>query len=163
TTGSPVLLAQRVIINSQVEACAECHSRRSAIRDPYVNGHPLLDTHLPVLLDQTLYFPDGQIQEEVYEYASFLQSKMFAQGVSCSNCHDPHSTRLYVDGSRICSQCHTPAKFDSVSHHFHKTGSPGADCRNCHMPARNYMVVDPRRDHSFRIPRPDLSVKLGIP
>ena len=31
------------------------------------------------------------------------------------------------------------------------------------MPTRTYMVVDPRHDHSLRIPRPDLSVKLGTP
>jgi Tfp pilus assembly protein PilF len=31
------------------------------------------------------------------------------------------------------------------------------------MPERTYMVVDPRRDHSLRIPRPDLSAKLGTP
>jgi tetratricopeptide (TPR) repeat protein len=33
----------------------------------------------------------------------------------------------------------------------------------CHAPATTYMVVDPRHDHSFRIPRPDLTVKLGVP
>jgi tetratricopeptide (TPR) repeat protein len=31
------------------------------------------------------------------------------------------------------------------------------------MPARTYMIVDPRRDHSFRVPRPDLSVRIGTP
>jgi tetratricopeptide (TPR) repeat protein len=31
------------------------------------------------------------------------------------------------------------------------------------MPARTYMVVDPRRDHSFRVPRPDLTVAIGTP
>jgi hypothetical protein len=31
------------------------------------------------------------------------------------------------------------------------------------MPAKTYMVVDERHDHSFRVPRPDLSAKLGTP
>ena len=31
------------------------------------------------------------------------------------------------------------------------------------MPARTYMVVDPRRDHSFRVPRPDLTASLDTP
>jgi tetratricopeptide (TPR) repeat protein len=31
------------------------------------------------------------------------------------------------------------------------------------MPEKTYMVVDPRRDHSMRVPRPDLSVRLGTP
>jgi tetratricopeptide (TPR) repeat protein len=34
---------------------------------------------------------------------------------------------------------------------------------DCHMPETTYMVVDPRRDHSIRIPRPDLSKKIGSP
>src|SRR5262249_50761512 len=33
----------------------------------------------------------------------------------------------------------------------------------CHMPTRTYMVIDARRDHAIRIPRPDLSVALGTP
>jgi Flp pilus assembly protein TadD len=31
------------------------------------------------------------------------------------------------------------------------------------MPTKTYMVVDARRDHSLRVPRPDLSVSLGTP
>jgi tetratricopeptide (TPR) repeat protein len=31
------------------------------------------------------------------------------------------------------------------------------------MPATGYMVVDPRRDHSLRVPRPDLSVSVAVP
>jgi tetratricopeptide (TPR) repeat protein len=31
------------------------------------------------------------------------------------------------------------------------------------MPTTTYMVVDPRHDHGFRIPRPDRTVSLGVP
>src|SRR5260370_17105476 len=31
------------------------------------------------------------------------------------------------------------------------------------MPERTYMVVDRRHDHSLRVPRPDLSARLGTP
>ena len=41
--------------------------------------------------------------------------------------------------------------------------NPPLACASCHMPARTYMVVDRRHDHSFRIPRPDLSARLGTP
>ena len=34
---------------------------------------------------------------------------------------------------------------------------------DCHMPSSNYMVIDARRDHSFRIPRPGLSVATAAP
>ena len=55
------------------------------------------------------------------------------------------------------------AKFDQRSHTHHAAGTPGAACSACHMPTTTYMVVDPRHDHSMRIPRPDLSVTLGVP
>jgi Flp pilus assembly protein TadD len=122
-----------------------------------------MDTHLPTLLSERLYHADGQIQDEVYEYGSFLQSEMHAHGVTCSDCHEPHSLKLRAEGSNVCSQCHAPAKFASTEHHHHKPGSAGASCLGCHMPERIYMVVDPRRDHGFRVPRPDLSAKLGTP
>ena len=126
-------------------------------------GHPLLDSAIPNLLDAGIYFPDGQIEEEDYEYGSFLQSKMFARGVTCSNCHEPHGLKLRAPGNQVCAQCHLPAKFDTAAHVHHKPGSAGAQCANCHMPTRTYMVVDARRDHAIRIPRPDLSVALGTP
>src|SRR5271165_4402553 len=94
---------------------------------------------------------------------SFIQSRMFHAGVTCSDCHEPHSLGLRGEGNGVCMQCHCAQKYDSVKHHFHRIGSPGALCVECHMPSRTYMVVDPRRDHSLRIPRPDLSVELGLP
>lgn len=149
--------------NFEIETCARCHARRGVLSEDYLPGRPLLDTHLPALLSADLYFDDGQIKGEVYEYGSFLQSAMHAAGVTCSDCHDPHSLRLRAEGARVCEQCHAPAKFASAEHHHHKPGSAGADCLGCHMPQRTYMVVDPRRDHSLRIPRPDLSLTLGTP
>ncbi len=112
---------------------------------------------------KALYFADGQIDDEVYVYGSFIQSKMYHAGVTCSDCHEPHSLALRAPGNGVCLQCHQTEKYDKPSHHFHKTGSPGASCAECHMPPRTYMVVDPRHDHSMRIPRPDLSVTLGTP
>jgi predicted CXXCH cytochrome family protein len=128
-----------------------------------VPGEPYLDGYLPALLEPGLYHADGQIDGEVYEYGSFLQSRMNAAGVTCSNCHDRHSAKLRAEGNALCAQCHMPAKFDSAEHHHHQPGSAGTQCVNCHMPTKTYMVVDVRRDHSFRVPRPDLSVSLGTP
>ncbi|HIN70189.1 MAG TPA: tetratricopeptide repeat protein [Acidobacteria bacterium] len=147
----------------EIETCARCHSRRSSLTDEYVYGRPLMDSHRPALLDSPLYHSDGQLLDEVYVYGSFLQSKMFAAGVTCSDCHDPHSLEVRGTGNAICAGCHLPAKFDVPNHHFHKVDSPGARCVECHMPATQYMVVDPRRDHSIRIPRPDLSIALATP
>ena len=147
----------------QLETCARCHSRRGILHQDYQHGRPLMDTHRPALLEESLYYADGQIREEVYVYGSFLQSKMYQQGVTCSNCHDPHSLKLYGSEDGVCQQCHLPEKFETPSHHFHPASSSGASCVECHMPASSFMVVDPRRDHSFRVPRPDLSLKLDTP
>jgi Flp pilus assembly protein TadD len=150
--------------HSEVEACGRCHARRSVVTEPYAHGRPLMDTHRPALLGEQLYFADGQVKDEVYEYGSFLQSRMYAAGVTCSDCHDPHSLKLRAGGAdATCAQCHLPGRFATPEHHHHPVGSPGASCVACHMPSRTYMVVDPRRDHGFRIPRPDVATKIGAP
>jgi predicted CXXCH cytochrome family protein len=148
---------------AEVETCGRCHARRVQIELAYVHGRPLADTHRIALLEERLYHPDGQILEEVYEYGSFLQSRMYREGVTCSDCHDPHSARLHAEGNALCDRCHDAARFDAADHHHHREGGPGSGCVDCHMPAATYMVVDPRRDHSFRVPRPDLTATIGVP
>jgi predicted CXXCH cytochrome family protein len=161
-TGNPERSSPR-ISEREIQMCARCHSRRGEIHENYVHGQPVGDDYRVALLDHDLYFPDGQIKGEVYEYGSFIQSRMFHAGVTCSDCHEPHSLELRADGNNVCLQCHSATKYDSSKHHFHQMGSAGARCVECHMPTRTYMVVDERRDHSIRIPRPDLSIKLGTP
>ena len=146
----------------EIQTCARCHSRRGQIHQDYVHGQPVGDDYRVALLDPDLYFPDGQIKGEVYEYGSFIQSRMFHAGVTCSDCHEPHSLRLRAEGNSLCLQCHSN-RYDSSQHHFHKAGSAGAQCVACHMPTRTYMVIDARRDHSIRVPRPDLSLRIGTP
>jgi predicted CXXCH cytochrome family protein len=148
---------------TELDVCARCHARRRAIVDPHPYGQPFLDTHVPALLEPPLYHADGQILGEVYEWGSFVQSRMQRAGVTCSDCHEPHRTTLRATGNAVCAQCHPPARFDTPAHHHHRTGSEAGRCVSCHMPARTYMVIDPRRDHGFRVPRPDLSVALGTP
>lgn len=163
-----------------VDLCARCHLRRSALGDfDHFKGH-LLDHYIPQLTGQPYYYSDGQILEEDYVYGSFLQSKMFMQDVKCNDCHDAHSLKLVKTGNDLCMQCHRPEEYDTYNHHFHKKKDnpelqegnhrgmyilegEGALCINCHMDGGYYMGVDYRRDHSFRIPRPDLTLSLGVP
>jgi predicted CXXCH cytochrome family protein len=147
----------------EIEICAQCHARRVHIADGYTAGAPLLDYYIPSLILPGLYYPDGQQLDEVYNYGSFLQSRMYAAGVTCADCHDPHTQQLRRTGNQLCTQCHLAARYDAPTHHFHAPASAGAQCVECHMPAAIYMGIDARRDHSIRVPRPDLSQELGIP
>jgi predicted CXXCH cytochrome family protein len=145
----------------ELETCGMCHSRSTKIAEPWRPGRPLLDTHIPSLLQPGLFEADGKSLDEVYNYAPFRQSRMFMAGVSCSDCHDPHSLKLLADGDGVCLQCHEGSRFAVATHHHHPAGTAGARCVACHMPTETYMIVDPRHDHGFRIPRPDESVRFG--
>jgi predicted CXXCH cytochrome family protein len=151
------------LASTQINACAPCHSRRHLLVKGLAPDAPFLDAAIPGLLVPGQFHADGQIDGEVFEYDSFLQSAMHRAGVVCSNCHEPHTAKLRLEGNALCAQCHLPEKFDVTTHHKHLTNSPGAQCVNCHMPTKNYMVVHDRRDHSIRVPRPDLSVSIGTP
>ncbi len=159
---------------AEIDTCARCHSRRGVIAEGFEPGGDFLDHYRLSLLDEGLYHPDGQILDEVYVYGSFLQSRMYQRGVRCTDCHNPHNAELRASGNAICTRCHQSAPpndfptlkaadYDSPEHHFHEPNTAGAQCVNCHMASKDYMVVDPRRDHSFRIPSPDLSEALGVP
>ncbi|MCP4301953.1 MAG: tetratricopeptide repeat protein [Gammaproteobacteria bacterium] len=150
-------------VSQQPESCGRCHSRRGVIATDYEYGKPLADTHRLALLDEYLYFADGQIKDEVYVYGSFVQSRMYQAGVTCSDCHNPHSGELHTGSNPndVCAQCHLTSKFATIEHSRHEPVN--ANCVDCHMVPRTYMGVDQRPDHSFRIPRPDLSVEIGTP
>ncbi|MDZ7783241.1 MAG: tetratricopeptide repeat protein [Halioglobus sp.] len=148
--------------DAQIDGCGRCHARRGTLGD-YHYGADLLDTHRLTMPRPPAYHVDGQIRDEVYVYGSFVQSRMHLAGVVCSNCHEPHSLQLRAPGNGVCTQCHAPSHYDSEQHHHHAAQSAGAQCAACHMPETTYMQVDPRRDHSMRIPRPDLSQVIGTP
>ena len=158
-TGSP---APRSQDGSEVEICAPCHSRRTPVKEGFLASDPFLDSFEPDLLRPGRYHADGQVEGEVYEWGSFLQSRMYRSGVGCSDCHDPHSAKLYAPGNALCVRCHEPARFD-VEAHSHHAGAAAPRCIDCHMPPTTFMQIDERRDHSIRIPRPDHSLQFGTP
>ena len=147
----------------EIETCTQCHARRNHIADGYTAGAPLLDFYVPLPLLPGMYYPDGQQLDEVYTVASFQQSKMYSAGVTCADCHDPHTQKLRKPGNQVCLQCHRAAKYDTAAHHHHAASSAGARCASCHLPDTTYMQIDRRHDHSIRIPRPDVSAALGVP
>jgi tetratricopeptide (TPR) repeat protein len=149
--------------DKEVLVCAGCHARRQQFSDDPLAVGRFYDAFRPVTLEAGLYHVDGQQRDEVYNFGSFLQSKMHGAGVTCSDCHNPHSGRLRLAGNEVCGQCHAASVFDRTAHHHHAAGSAGAQCANCHMPTTTYMGVDARHDHSMRIPRPDRTASLATP
>ena len=146
----------------EIDMCGGCHSLRTPmVRDTL--GKPYHDAYRVEIVNDAIYFADGQIREESFVLGSFLQSKMHQRGVTCGDCHDPHSGASVAEANGVCAQCHRSAAYDAKIHHGHASGTPGSECVDCHMPARTYMGVDDRRDHSFPIPRPTLSEDLGVP
>jgi tetratricopeptide (TPR) repeat protein len=164
-TGTARRSVAPVTLRKEVETCGLCHARRAGFHEDWIPGQWLSQTHVVEPLTRNTYHDDGQIRdvEEPYNYAPFKQSKMFAAGVTCSDCHEPHSAKPIASGDGVCLQCHASDKYADASHRRHAGVASAPSCISCHMPVRTYMVVDPRHDHSFRIPRPDLSVKLGTP
>lgn len=163
---------------AEVETCARCHSRRSVLGGSPSPSGQLYDDYHPAGLSAQLYQVDGKIKDEVFEYGSFVQSRMYGAGVRCSDCHEPHSAELRLSGNGVCIQCHNPQAqprragiqtsgligkdYDSPQHHQHVAGSVGAQCSSCHMPGKLYMQVDYRHDHSFSVPNPVQAKTLGI-
>jgi predicted CXXCH cytochrome family protein len=162
-TGKPQRNFTPPLVRKEVETCGLCHARRGSFSEDWVPGRWLSDTHVVSALARGLYHADGQMLDEVYNYGSFKQSRMFAAGVTCGDCHEPHGAKLRAPGDGVCLQCHAADTYAVAAHRHHEAVDPALACASCHMPERTYMVVDRRHDHSFRVPRPDLSVKLGTP
>jgi predicted CXXCH cytochrome family protein len=164
-TGMPQRNGMPLGMRKEVETCGLCHARRAQFSEKWMPGQSLSKTHLVTPMYRNLTYADGQMRdiEEIYNYLPFRQSKMFASGVTCSDCHDPHSAVLRAPGDAVCGQCHMPSKYETASHRHHENVNVSVSCSSCHMPERTYMVVDKRHDHGFRVPRPDLSVKFGTP
>ena len=160
--GNPIAEPHGNPADRDIDMCGGCHSLRTPLVTDAI-GRPYHEAYRLELPDDVRYFPDGQIREEVFVLGSFLQSRMHVRGVTCGNCHEPHSGEPLLPGNGVCAQCHRADVYDVTSHHRHPAGQPGSACVDCHMPARTYMGVDDRRDHSFPIPRPALSAELGVP
>ena len=164
----PSNLASRV---AYIAGCASCHARREELTGQFAPGERFEDHFRLALPDTALFHPDGQVNDENFEYASLMLSRMGHRGVDCLDCHDPHSGRLKlpVEGNAICLQCHAPPGqrgaivIDPLGHSGHSPTNRGSLCVECHMPKNTYMVRDQRRDHGMTSPDPLLTRELGLP
>ena len=174
-----------------LDYCGFCHARRTDLTGDFKPGDRFLDHFDLVVVDRSeRYYADGQIRDEDYEYSSFLGSRMYARGVYCLDCHNPHSMKTLLPGNWLCLRCHNGGDTNApiinpVTHSRHKVfgfdtnGQPasldlsayrpkeiqetGGECVNCHMPQTVYMQRHWRHDHGFTSPDPLLTRQYGIP
>ncbi|MDB6073127.1 MAG: hypothetical protein JWO89_767, partial [Verrucomicrobiaceae bacterium] len=152
------------------DTCAQCHSRRSELTGDFKPGDNFFDHHYLAIPDHSdIFYPDGQIRDEDYEFSAFLGSRMHNAGVRCIDCHDPHTSKPILPGNSLCMRCHTAGGFPNAPvivpalHTFHQPESTGSQCVNCHMPQTVYMQRHSRHDHGFTIPDPLMTQQFGIP
>lgn len=162
--------AKKLTRDQMLDSCAMCHARRSELTGDFKPGDNFFDHHSLSIVDHSdIFYPDGQIRDEDYEFSSFLSSRMHAAGVRCVDCHDPHSGKRILPGNNLCMRCHTQGGFPNApvivpaAHTFHLPESTGSQCVNCHMPQTTYMQRHPRHDHGFTIPDPLLTQQFNIP
>lgn len=174
--GCLVAKADRKLTPDRVhDNCASCHARREEFDDRFRAGDRFDDhfrLELPIL--PGVFWPNAMQRDEAYCETGLKHSRMGAAGVTCLDCHDPHTAQLKLpqEDNSLCLRCHadgtavngTPAPIvTKVPAGLCPEGSTGGRCVECHMPASPYMARDMRRDHSFNIPDPELSRELGLP
>jgi len=173
------------------DTCGACHARRGELTGDFRPGDSFFDHFSLVIVNETdTFYPDGQVRDEDYEFAPFLGSRMHQGGVTCTDCHDPHSMKTRLPGNWLCMRCHNGSVTNApliqpVAHSQHRVfgydtnGVPaavdlldylpgrfpetGGECVNCHMPQTVYMQRHSRHDHGFTIPDPLLTRQFGIP
>jgi len=182
---------RKITREQMFETCAGCHSRRAEITGDAAPGDSYWDHHLLTIVDDSdIFYPDGQIWNEDYEFTAFLGSRMHDHGVRCMDCHNIHTLKTKLPGNMLCLSCHAPGMTNAptinpVTHSHHQvygyntngifTGvnlenyrsapvkESGGECVNCHMPQTVYMQRHWRHDHGFTIPDPLLTKQFGIP
>jgi tetratricopeptide (TPR) repeat protein len=182
---------QNLSRDQMFDACATCHARRGEITGDLKPGDSFLDHYIPSMVDESdLFYADGQVREEDYEFAAFLGSRMYHGGVRCWDCHDAHTAKPILPGNMLCLKCHSGSitnapvinpvthshhqvfgftaggamtRFNLADYQPHQIKETGGECVNCHMPQTVYMQRHWRHDHGFTIPDPLLTKEFAIP
>ena len=171
------------------DTCVQCHSQGQRLTTPsqgkaydwpvgFDMGKRLsdfwkLEEHQ---LGETTFthFADGTGHKNRMQGNDFVNSLMYARGVTCFSCHDAHGTDndalLRKPANVLCLDCHGPSSPNGPhaatieEHTHHKTGSQGSECIACHMPKIQQTIADVNvRSHTFRFVTPAMTDALKIP
>jgi predicted CXXCH cytochrome family protein len=128
----------------QVMICGQCHS---AGKDP--SGKYAFPVGFRPGDDLTKCFvdskPTGPGRNQ--QYSEFIQSKMYAEGIGCTTCHDPHGRtglqyQLVKPVNDLCLPCHK-AKITDMKTHA-PTAAADATCASCHMHGGVHTFIPPK-------------------
>jgi predicted CXXCH cytochrome family protein len=171
------------------DTCIQCHSQGRPLKNP-IDGKYYdwpVGFHIGLNLrdfwgleDHKLgettftHFADGTAHKNRMQGNDFVASLMYARGVTCFSCHDPHGSEndamLRQPANSMCLTCHGPNSQNgphaaTIEEHTHHTaGSGGDQCVACHMPKIAQTIADVNvRSHTFRFVYPDRTDSLKIP
>jgi len=180
----------------QNEVCLQCHMRNrdkrlekvdmSTIygdaRDypfGYEAGKPLADYKMvaPFVMGHETkeFYANGAAKKNRTQGNEFVHSMKGKHGITCINCHDPHTLEPTAEkntGNALCMKCHSfgspigPHQSDLEAHTHHKADSKGSLCVECHMPktgrhtGKSPITV---RSHLFGFTTPDQTTNYNMP
>lgn len=170
--GCLVAKADRTLTPQQHDDnCASCHARREELTDEFSIGDRF-DDHYRLELPRVagVFYPNAVQREEDYCETGFRLSRMGNTGVTCYDCHNPHTGGLVypLEEDQLCLQCHATHKVVNgvLAPQVKRNrlcGGHAQRCVDCHMPEMTYMGRDARRDHALHWPDPRMSMELGVP
>ncbi len=145
----------------------------------YEAGKPLSEYKLPapfVMGHETKeFYANGAGKKNRTQGNEFVHSIKGKHGITCINCHNPHTlepTAQKNTGNELCMKCHTfgsiigPHQESLEKHTRHKADSKGSLCVECHMPktgrhtGKSPLTV---RSHLFGFTTPDETLKYKMP
>ena len=121
------------------------------------------------------FYANGAAKKNRTQGNEFVHSMMGKHGITCINCHNPHTlepTAQKNSGNALCMKCHTfgsligPHQKSLEAHTHHKADSKGSLCVECHMPktgrhtGKSPITV---RSHMFGFTTPAETLKYGMP
>jgi len=180
------------------EVCLQCHmrnrdkrmeTRHATAKEMWMNatdypkgykaGEPLIHYKLPAPFTQGKmtkeFWPNGAAKKNRTQGNEYVHDAMYQHGITCINCHDPHTltnTAKKPQGNSACMKCHSfgsvigPHQKTIAQHTHHKADSKGSLCIECHMPktgkhtGKSPLTV---RSHRFAFTYPAETKSYGMP